>query len=66
MPEVRITDARDTVKLAPGGVLKGWTRYEFMIGDLGPFTYEVESTQDAPEKLLAEIERRKKILEVAK
>lgn len=66
MAEVKITDARDTIKLMPGGLLKGYTRYEYMLGDIGPFTYEVESTQDTPEKLLAEIERRKRILEAAK
>ncbi len=59
---VKITDNRDTVKLMPGGTLKGYTRYEYMIDDLGPFVYEVVTAEDTPEGLLKEIERRKKLL----
>lgn len=64
--KARITDARDTVRLMPGGVLKGYTRYEYMVGDLGPFAFEVVTSEDTPEKLLEEINRRKKILEAVK
>ena len=66
MAEVQITDARDTVKLMAGGILKGMVRYEYRIGDLGPFSYEVESDKDTPEGLLKEIERRKKIIAAVK
>lgn len=62
--KVKITEARDTVKLTPAGTLEGYSRYEYTIGDLGPFIYEVVTAEDTPEKLLAEIERKKKILAI--
>lgn len=62
MAEAKITDARDTIKLMPGGAMKGYTRYEYMLGDLGPFVYEVAASEDTPEGFVKEVERRKKII----
>lgn len=60
--QAKVTDARDTVRLGPGGTLIGFTRYEYTLDDLGPFVYEVKSAEDTPEAFLKEVERRKGIL----
>ncbi len=63
---VKITDARDTVRLGAGGTLIGYTRYEYLIDDIGPFVYEIKTAEDNPEGFLKEVARRKAILESVK
>lgn len=66
MEKVQIIDARDTVKLTPTGALRGYTRIEYMIGELGPFAWEVPTEESTPEGFTKEVEKRRKLLESVK
>ena len=55
--KAKLIIARDTIALTVAGRLQAIRHYEFMLGEFGPFTFEIPADEDAPDKLLAAISR---------
>ena len=64
--EVKIVSARTRRELGEGGKVELFSTYEYMIGELGPFTWQIETAKDSAEALRAEIDRRRAILAAVK
>jgi len=60
--EKRVIGAKETVKLDVQGNLVTYVVYTYMIGDYGPFTYEVPKAQDSAEGLIAAMNAKEEIL----
>ena len=63
--EKKVIGAKETVKLDLQGNLVTYSVYTYMIGDYGPFTFEIPKSQDSAEALKAAMDEKEKILEEA-
>ena len=59
----RVIAAKETVKLDELGNLVTYAVYTYMLDDYGPFTFEIPKSQDSPEALRAEMERKERLLQ---
>jgi len=63
--DIKVISARDRRELGPDNRVVMHSVYEYMIGELGPFTYLVPSSQDTVDAFKTELARRREILAAA-
>jgi len=60
--ERKLIGAKESIKLSPAGNIVTYAVYTYMLGELGPFTFEVPKAEDTAAALEAEMARKEALL----
>jgi hypothetical protein len=61
--EKKVVRVRETVKLTPTGELERWKVVEYMIGDFGPFAFEIRKKDFTWDAVQADMDHEEKGLQ---